>query len=635
MAESRVIDTKLRQPRVTSPLVDRPRLRQRLDPHEGRVVLVSASAGFGKTVLVVDWLERCGRPAAWLSLDAQDNDPVCFCAHLAAAVASLHVPGAARAAELIGRMRVPDLSLPTALLAAFEEMGREPVIVLDDIHEIRLPELMELIHAFIELPGPSPILIMLTRVDPPFSMGRLRLGGELLELRASDLRFTGGETLELFERLLPGILDEALERRLDQRTEGWVAGLRLAALALHDAADPAALVESFAGTHRFVTDYLIEEALERQPPDVQQFLLETSILGRFSRESCAAVTGLPDAAARLAEVELAGLFVVPLGGEGEWYRYHHLFAELLRFRIRARQPERLEELHRQASEWFEQDGDIAAALEHAGHMSDQTRLLEVLDGHVMDMLGRSELAALRLWTDRLNEPLLQPYPLVICVIGWLRVVTDRHPDLDAIVSAITAALENATPEYDPARRRRAALHIEVLSAYVARYAGRLEEALRIGEQARSRLEDDDPLTRGLLTYNMARVRMALGDMAPAAELLDEAFGDHLRSGNLYLTLASLGRSAAVVAQTEGVHRAAESLAAATAFAAERGLQTNPAFSIVLYNRGCVEYMTDDLDGAERSFTTAVELARARDFPEERGKRVRRSRTCRDCARTAR
>lgn len=618
MAESRLIQTKLRPPRMTAPLVDRRRLNCRLDEHDGRVVFVAAPAGFGKTVLVVDWLASRAEPAAWLSLDRLDNEPGRFCSHLAAAVASLDVPGAARAAELIGSLAAPDLSLPPALFDALSEMGREPVIVLDDLHEIRSQEVMAVVERLVQVPGSCPRLVVLTREDPPFATGRLRVAGELLELRARDLRFTDDETTRLFDRLLPGVLDPALVRRLDQRTEGWIAGLRLAAIALHDAEDPVDLVESFAGTHRFVTDYLLEEALERQTLDVQQFLMETSILGRFNRESCAAVTGIQDAAARLAAVEAAGLFLVPLGGDGEWYRYHNLFAELLRFRLGGLQADRLAELHLLASEWFEADGDIAAALEHAAELHDQTRLLEVLDAHVLDMLVRGEMAALRHWTEQLREPFQRPYPMVLCMIGWLRVVTDRAPHLESILKAIRAALEDVPPGYDPARRRQAAVHIEVLSAYEARYARRLEEALRISDGVRDRVADDDPLTRGLLTYNAARIRMALADMAPAAELLEQAFGDHLRSGNLYLTLASLGRTAAVVAQTQGIRPATESLAAAFAFADERGLVANPAFSIVLYHRGQVEYLGGELDQAESSFRAAVELAHAEDFPEERG-----------------
>ncbi len=333
MSEPHLIQTKLHPPRVTSPLVDRPRLRARLDSHPGRLVLVSAPAGFGKTVLVADWLSLREVPTAWFSLDRLDNDPSRFCAHLSAAVGSLEVPGADRAAALIAGLAPPDLALPPALLDALAEMGSDPVIVLDDLHELESPGVLAVIEGLVRLAGHGPRLLMLTRVDPPFATGRLRVSGELLELRERELRFTEDEALELFDRLLPDVLDPASVRRLGERTEGWVAGLRLAAIALQDAENPGALAESFAGTHRYVMDYLLEEALQRQTPAVQQFLLDTSILRRFSPETCVAVTGDPDARKRLKEVEKANLFLVPLESAGEWYRYHHLFAELLRFRL--------------------------------------------------------------------------------------------------------------------------------------------------------------------------------------------------------------------------------------------------------------------------------------------------------------
>lgn len=618
MSQPHLIRTKLHPPRVKSPLVDRPRLAGRMDAHPGRVILVSAPAGFGKTVLVTDWLSRQEALTAWLSLDSLDNDPSRFCAHLAAAVEGLQVKSASRVAEIIRGLPLPDLPLPPAFLPTFLEMGPEPVMVLDDLHELDSAGALGVVEALVNIPGPGPRLVILTREDPPFATGRLRVAGELLEIRAKDLRFTDDETLQLFDRLLPGGLDPAQVRRLDQRTEGWVAGLRLAAIALHDAENPGALVESFAGNHRFVMDYLVEEALERQPPALQQFLLDTSILSRFNPDTCISVTGDPEARNRLREVERANLFLVPLGRDGEWYRYHHLFAELLRFRLEHQQGDRLEELHGRASSWFEVEGDTAAAMEHASHMNDQTRLLELLDAHALEMLGRSEMAGLRHWTGKVRDPLSQAFPMVICIIGWLQVVTDRAPNLEPILRGILDALERVGPGYDPARKRRAALHVAVLSAYSARYARRYEEALRISEETRGRFADADPFTQGLLTYNTARVRMALGDMEAAAGLLETAFGDHLRSGNLYLTLATMGRSAAVVAQVEGVRPAREALAAAMDFARERGLARNPAFSIILFHRGHVEYLGDELEPAQSSFESAVELAGAQDFPEERG-----------------
>ncbi len=615
VAASRVVHTKLTPPRVPPPLVDRARLHDLLDAHPGRLVLVSAPAGFGKTALVVDWLARREVPTAWLSLDRLDNDPSRFCAHLGASVARLDVPGAERAATLMAGLGSGGLSFPPSLLDALSEMGSESVIVLDDLHEVNAPAVMGVLEALVRVPGPGPRLVVLTRVDPAFATGRLRVSGELLEVRERELRFTEDEAVQLFDRLLPGVVEPALVRRLGQRTEGWVAGLRLAAIGLRDAADPAAVVESFTGSHRFVMDYLLEEAVERQTPEVQRFLLETSVLGRFSTDTCEAVTGDPEAALRLAEVEAANLFLVPLGGDREWFRYHHLFAELLRYRLGREQGSRQEELHRRASEWFEGMGDIPTAMEHAASMTAQDRLLELLDVHALDMLARSEVAGVSYWLGHVDSPLAQPYPMVLSVIGWLRVLTERAPDLGPVLAATASALDRVPEDYDPARKRQAAIHLDVLTAFAARYAHRFDEAIVTGERLLEELEQEDAFTRGLVTFNLGRVRMMLGEMALAGELLERSFGDNLRSDNMYLVLTGLGQAAAVLAQVEGVQRAMESLAAAVAFAEERGLAGYPAFSTILYHRGYVEALADELNDAEASFHAAIQLARTSAYPE--------------------
>lgn len=617
MTETPLVQTKLRPPRLASTLIARPRLAARLASHPGRVVLVSAPAGFGKTATIVEGVSRSGA-VGWLSLDRFDNDRGRFLAHLAAAVGGLGGPDARRAAGLLGDLTpLAHPELPSELLEALAALGSAAVLVLDDLHEIDSPEVMRVVEALVLAPQDCPRLALLTREDPPFPTGRLRVSGTLLELRASDLRFTSEETGRFFDLVLPDVLEPALVRRLDRRTEGWPAGLRLAAIALHDAEDPAALAESFAGTHRFVTEYLLEEALSRQTPGVQQFLMETAVLGRFNVESCTAITGDAEAAALLAEVQQAGLFLVPLGQDGQWYRYHRLFSELLEFRMETRQPERLDAIHRRASDWFERAGDLTAALEHAAAMRDQGRLLRLLDAHVLGMLARGEMGALRYWMDQVRDPSTSGHPMVLCLEGWLRVVTDRAPDLDSILRSIRTALDRAPDDYEPERRQQAELHMDVLTAYAARYGRRYEEALRVDERVRPLLPSHDPMTRGLLTYNTARVRMALGDMVEAAEMLERAFDDHLRSGNQYLTLASLGRMAAVLAQTRGVPSARDSIEAALAFAEERRLEKHPAMSIVLYNRGFVELLADRLEEAERWLRAAVDLTPAQDYPEER------------------
>jgi LuxR family maltose regulon positive regulatory protein len=580
-------------------------------------VLVSAPAGFGKTVLAVDWLTSLGGAFAWLSLERLDDDPSRFCAHLAAAIAGLRTPGSERVADVISRLSPQEMVLPEDFDDVLAEMGPEPVLVLDDLHEVEAPGPLRVVEALLAARGPALRVVVLTRVDPPFALARLRAAGELLELRERDLRFSEDEALRLFASLLPDLGDAGLVRLLGERTEGWAVGLRLAAIAMQGSPNPREVVEAFTGTHRFVMDYLLEEALGRQEAAVQQFLMDTSILRRFRPETCAAVTAQSDRAARarLSQVARANLFLVPLGEDGLWYRYHHLFAELLRFRLRREQAGREEELHRRACAWYEREGDIVSALEHASQMEDRRRILELLDAHALDMLSRSELATLRHWMGRLPRPVPPGYPMLACVLGWLRVVTERKPDVAAILRDIAVALEEAPPDYDPALRRRATVERDVITAFAARHQGRLEEALRISEGVLGSLAEGDAFTRGLLTFNMARVHQTFADMEPAETLLATSFDDSLRSGNFFVALSALGHRAAVQVQAEGVRAASESLASAASFAQGRALTRLPAFATVLYNRGHVALLCGDLDAAEADFRAAVELGRGDRLPE--------------------
>jgi LuxR family transcriptional regulator, maltose regulon positive regulatory protein len=615
MNEPALIRTKLRPPGLPSMVVRRPRIWDRLDAHSGRLVVISAPAGFGKTVLVLDWLAGTRAPVAWLSVDRLDNDPVRFFAHLAASIDQLDVPGASRAAGLL-RGTVPrDGALAPALLDVLAELGTEPVVVLDDVHELESRDVLAFLDGWVRAPVQGPRLVLLTRVDPPLATGRLRMEGGLLELRERDLRFTESESAALFEALIPGITDASVVKRIGERTEGWVAGLRMAAIALAEAEDPVAAAETFAGSHRYVVDYLLEEAVERQTPEIRRFLLDASVLRRFQADTCVAVTGDPHAAVRLVEADAANLFLVPLSGGDGWYRFHHLFAELLQFRLRLLEPERVDLLHGRASAWFERQGDIETALDHAARMTEPGRLLDLVDSCAFDFLARSQVATLRGWLDQVPDLLTRPYPIVLAATAWTRVLTERAPDLDPILSALALALEGAPAGYDPVRRARATAQLQVLRAFQARYAGRLDDALEISAKVVGTIPDEDAFVRGLVLFNMGRTRMALGQMPAALELLQQGYEDQLRSGNLYLSLSGAGHSAAVLAQIEGVHSARKALAATSAFAEQRGLDSLPAFSTVLYQLGNIQYLADDLDDAADLFRRALNLSRGSHYPE--------------------
>jgi LuxR family transcriptional regulator, maltose regulon positive regulatory protein len=619
LADAGIALGKVRLPGLPADLVSRPRLGDRINRTSCPVVLVSAPAGFGKTVAVLDWLRSEGCASVWLSLDPLDNDPHRFCAHLAAAVEALGGELAQRAAPLIRSAALaPASGLPTEALHALFKTGKDLVIVLDDLHAIDSPRLIALLQDLMQQVAEldqGNRLVAITRHDPPIPLGRLRVSGRLVEVREEDLRFTELEARSFFEALLPGLLEPEDVKRLEERTEGWAAGLRMAAIALNGAPDPRTAVESFTGSHRFVVDYLLTEAFGRQREEVQEFLLETSILSSFTAATCAAVTGNPSAADRLAEIERANLFLVPLGEAGQWFRYHHVFAELLRFRLERQRPQALDGLHERASRWYEGAGDLHRAIEHAASMTNRTRLVQLIDAHGYPILARSELASLSRWFAQVPKPVAWPYPQFLLVLAWFRCLTERAPDLEPVLDAADSALDRMEIEGTSPGRDNLRVRVAILRAFAARFSGKLDDAIRIGDEVLPRIADEDATSRGQLLYNQARVHATLGEMEPAARLLERSFEENLRAGTHYLILTGLGQTGAVKVELEGVGPAIESLSAAAAFATARGLDRVPAYSAILYQLGRAHMVGDDLNRAEQMLERALQLATAGGMPE--------------------
>ena len=381
-----ILATKLYIPPSRQRVVLRPRLVERLN--EGlaagnKLTLVSAPAGFGKTTLVSEWVAGCGRPAAWLSLDEGDSDPSRFLTYLIAALQTV-APGIGEGVlTVLQSPQPPPLeSTLTALLNDITTIPSDVVLVLDDYHVLDARPVDDALAFLVEHLPPQVHLVIATREDPALPLARLRARGQLTELRAADLRFTPSEAADFLNQVMGLDLTAEDIAALDTRTEGWIAGLQLAAISLQGRDDVAGFIESFAGSHHFVLDYLVEEVLQRQPESVQTFLLRTSILDRLCGPLCDAV--LPDASASgqetLEYLERANLFIVPLDNERRWYRYHHLFAELLRQRLHQSlassggdEGRSMAEYHIRASQWYEDNALEIEAFHHAAAANDIER----------------------------------------------------------------------------------------------------------------------------------------------------------------------------------------------------------------------------------------------------------------------
>ena len=355
----RLIRTKLHLPFTRPELVPRPRLQEQIAQGlRGPLTLITAPAGFGKTTLVASCVAACGLPVAWLSLDKDDNQPERFLSYLVAALQAADQAIGNEAAQLMaGIQQAPPEAVLTSLINDLDTTGREIVLVLDDYQFISSQAVHEE-WLFCSSIAPKTFhLVIATRSDPPLPLARLRARGQTVELRAADLRFTEPEAAQFLNDVMGLRLDAGSVAVLEERTEGWIAGLQMAALSMRGREDVDGFIRAFAGTNRFIMDFMLEEVLAREPEEVQAFLLQTAILTRLYRPTvCDAVTGASGGQEMLERLERRNLFVVPLDDERRWYRYHHLFADLLQARLHQARPERIAPPAYRASDWWERDG---------------------------------------------------------------------------------------------------------------------------------------------------------------------------------------------------------------------------------------------------------------------------------------
>src|SRR5215211_7304435 len=382
-----LLETKFHAPRRGRGLVPRPRLIEGLTRRaESALTLVSAPAGFGKTTLLTEWLaewlaaapagERC---AAWLSLDPRDNDPALFWRYLVTALDAAAPGVGSTSLEQLQSSQPPTEAVLATLLNDLNAVQNDVVLVLDDFHLIEAPEVQDGMEFLLEHLPPQIHLVLAARADPALPLARLRGRGELVEVRAADLRFTPDEAATYLTEIMGLVLTPQQVAALEARTEGWIAALQLAGLSMQGRDDVAAFIAGFAGNDRYIVDYLAEEVLDRQSEDHRQFLLQTSILERLSGPLCDAVTDQTGGKAKLAELERGNLFLVALDDRREWYRYHQLFADVLQTHLLDEQPEAVAELHRRASVWYEQNAEPSEAIRHALAAQDFERAADLME----------------------------------------------------------------------------------------------------------------------------------------------------------------------------------------------------------------------------------------------------------------
>jgi LuxR family transcriptional regulator, maltose regulon positive regulatory protein len=619
-----LLATKLHKPRPRPGFVPRQRLVERLDDGLAQgLVLVCAPAGYGKTTLLADLVQRGEHPVAWLCLDPVDNDPARFWRHVVAALDGVCPGIGERVAPLLGPPAPSSYrGLVTALINELADRpgGDQALLVLDDYHLIDAEPVHESLAFLLEY-RPSGLGVVLTsRSDPPLALSRLRAGGQLAELRAAELRFTPAEAAALLRQAPAGpggTLSDAVVAALAARTEGWAAGLQLAALSLRGQPDAAGFVSAFTGSHRFILDFLAEEVLEQQSEQVRTFLLETSVLERLSGDLCDAVTGRTGSQSLLEQVERAGLFLVPLDEVRGWWRYHHLFADLLRARLQQEQADRVVCLHRNAATWCQEHGLPDDAVRHAvaaGEMTWAARLIEQYFDELYYLSG--EGTTLQRWLSALPDDLARSRPRLLLAQAQLTMVSGRVEAMEPLLDAAERAAPGAAREaFEPTVGRAGSMLVNVPAliatrrAFLALLRGDAENGAAFASRALAESSEGEWLLSSTARGFLAMAEWLGGRLAEAARAFASSTAGWQAAGQPALTAwhrvqlaqvqRALGRLDAAIQTYE------EALEAITA----PGRPPPPTAGPVYVGLAEVAYQRNELDSALEYVTEGIALTR--------------------------
>jgi LuxR family maltose regulon positive regulatory protein len=617
METLQLLQTKLSTPAVRAELVPRPRLLARLnDGLASKLTLISAPAGFGKTTLLACWVQSCRLPVSWLSLDESENEPIRFIAYL---VASLeNAVGQPETKKPV--LTHPSGEMPGAisftenrLVQIINQLAEQParfILVLDDYHTITNPLNHKTITYLIDNLPPQMHLVISSRADPPLPLARLRGQGQLNELRAVDLRFTEEEASSFMQKELRRELTPEDQSSLTNKTEGWVAGLQMAVLALQSPTldQPeklSAYIRDFTGSNRFILDYLVEEVLDRQPEVIQDFLLQTSILERMCASLCEEIVGtlkrsnvekLKPSHEILVYLDRANLFIIPLDDQREWFRYHRLFADLLRRRLQYAHPALVPDLHARAGHWFEQNGYLEEAVEHAFQAKDLTRAADLIENSAETMMMRSQLTTLRGWLDRLPDDQIAARPTLCVYHAWALFLNNLPFEMvEARLALIDAKAEPLASKAAP------------LKAFIAAFKGSMRQASSYARQALELLPEGDHFLRGMAYLVLATSELSEGNPRVGYQALDRAAQLSSQTGNILVSvmvLASLAdncRKQGQLRKTETLYRQALDLAV--------DAQGNrlPIAGRTLLGLGDLMYEWNRLEEAERYLKEGVDL----------------------------
>ena len=595
-----LLATKINIPPLREKRVMRPHLVARLNADLTRkLTLISSPAGFGKTTLLCEFAAQIDRPVAWFSIDEEDNDTTRFIAYLIAALGKIK-PGFGESIYQVLQTPKPE-RIESLLAVMINEISSEfpsIILVLDDYHLIETTEIHQTLTFIIEHQPAQMHIMIATRADPPLPLARLRARDQLTELRERELRFSGDETAEFLNRVMELGLGEQELLAMDQRTEGWAVGLQLAALSLQDQADKEDFVKSFAGSNRYILDYLGQEVLNSLDQETRKFLLQTSILERLNASLCETLTGFADSQRIVEDLEADHLFILPLDQERIWYRYHALFKEFLLKTLSGTQPDQIPTLHLKASTWFEEQGYMDEAIEHALSAGDHIRTMDLIEAIAKPRLMRSEVSSIIHWIDTLPEDDLSTRPSLCLTGAWALMLRGGSPEeIESYMKIV-----ERTQVSDQLQGSAAALR-----AFQSSTKGEVKNSLELSQQALQLLPEDDLFLRSMVADNLGMVHLMLGDFEASIEHFAQTAEISHQAGNIMIEVGALCNMAGIWMMQGQLKRAWSANQQALDLATDRRGNRLPVAGKALLGLGEITREWNDLDAATGYLKEGLEL----------------------------
>jgi LuxR family maltose regulon positive regulatory protein len=581
-----------------------------------KLTLIVAPVGYGKTTMLSEWIPQSERCVTWVSLDDGDNDPVRFWACFIAALQMLAVEIGRNSLALLQSLQPPNAEVYlTTLLNEIAAFQGNFVHVLDDFQVIHSQPVQAGVQYFLEHMPPNLHLIISSRVDPPFPLSRLRVLDQLNEIRMEDLRFTPDETAAFLKQTMRLDLSREQVFSLETHSEGWIAGLQLAGLALQsheqqpDHQMVSDFIQAFTGSNRYIVSYLVEEVLSKQPPGLLNFLLRTSILDRLCGPLCDAVTGEPGGGAILENLEQANLFITPLDEKGVWYRFQYLFAEVLQARLRRSQPGMLRELHTRACVWYEDNGFLAEAVKHARTAGDDFRVADLIERERWTMLTRGEASTLHQWLDQLPEEVVKRSPSLSTTYAWIFSLLRQTESIEPhLRDAETALGEKSTRTADLEAQIKDGIlgEIAMLRAAVALSQSNIPRALELCRFALEQIPEENALMRSFATYFLGQSERRGGHLIEAGRFFAQSHAFSLQADNTLIAFHALANLTNIQISMGKLNEAFETSQRILKITADQRRQAMPVAGLAYYGLCKLHYEWNELELAEKYARLGVE-----------------------------